>query len=143
MFIGEYNHSIDAKGRLIMPSKFRGDSFEIFYVTKGLDGCLRVYLEEEWSKFMSKINALPDSDKNARLFKREFLASSIECEVDKQGRILISSKLRDFAHLTKDVVIIGVSNYIEIWDKDRWNEYNSDDNESLEELAEKMSSYGL
>lgn len=143
LLIGEYQHNIDQKGRLIMPAKFREDIGSHFYVTKGLDTCLRAYSLEEWTKYMEKINLLPDSDKMARLFKREVLANSVECEVDKQGRILISGKLRDYAHLEKDVVIIGQSTYIEIWNKDEWENYQTGEEISLDDLAGQMSSYGL
>lgn len=143
MLIGEYQHTIDPKGRVIMPAKVREDIGTHFYVTKGLDTCLRAYSLEEWTKYMEKINLLPDSDKMARLFKREVLANSMECEVDKQGRILISQKLRDYAQLEKDVVVIGQSTYIEIWSKNNWENYETGEEISLDDLAGKMAAYGL
>ncbi len=143
MLIGEYNHNLDPKSRLIMPAKFREDMGARFYVTKGLDRCLRAYSYEEWSKYMEKINVLPDSDKMARLFKREVLANSSECETDKQGRILIPSKLKEYAGIEKEVVIIGQSTYIEFWSKDNWDNYQSGEELSLDDLASMMSSYGL
>ena len=143
MLIGEYEHSVDAKGRLIMPSKLREDIGERFVVTKGLDGCLFVFSLKEWEIFGEKLKALPVSNKNARDFTRFFLAGAIECEIDKQGRFLITSNLREFAALDKDVVIIGVTTRLEIWNRDKWKSYNSDENISAEEIAENMSMLGI
>ena len=139
MLIGEYKHSIDAKGRVIMPAKFREDIGDVFYVTRGSDNCLKAYAEDEWKKFVEKVSALPDSDPNARSYKRNVLSSSIECELDKQGRILISETLRSHAKLKKEVTIIGVSAYIEIWDTEEWNKYN----DSAVSTVEGLSAYGL
>ncbi len=139
MLIGEYKHSIDAKGRVIMPAKFREDIGDTFYVTKGADNCLKAYAKEGWEEFMAKVAALPDSDPNARSYKRSVLASSIECELDKQGRILISENLRNHASLKKEVTIIGVSAYIEIWDTEEWNKYS----DTSVGLVEELSAYGL
>lgn len=105
MFMGEYNHTIDAKGRLIVPSKFREQLGDEFVVTKGLDGCLFVYDNTEWKKFEEKLQALPLTNQNARKFSRFFLAGASACEVDRQGRILLPSVLRDFAGLEKEVVL--------------------------------------
>ncbi len=143
MLIGEYEHSVDVKGRLIMPSKLREDIGEKFVVTKGLDGCLFVFSLKEWEIFQEKLRALPVSNKNARDFSRFFLAGAIECEIDKQGRFLITSNLREFASLDKDVVIIGVTTRLEIWDRDKWKAYNSDENISAETIAENMSMLGI
>ena len=143
MLIGEYEHSVDAKGRLIMPAKLREDIGEKFVVTKGLDGCLFVFSLKEWEIFLEKLRALPVSNKNARDFSRFFLAGAIECEIDKQGRFLITSNLREFASLDKDVVIIGVTTRLEIWNRDKWKSYNSDENISAEEIAENMSMLGI
>ena len=143
MLIGEYEHSVDAKGRLIMPSRLREDIGEKFVVTKGLDGCLFVFSLKEWEIFEEKLKALPVSNKNARDFTRFFLAGAIECEIDKQGRFLITSNLREFASLDKDVVIIGVTTRLEIWDRDKWKSYSGDENISAEEIAENMSMLGI
>ncbi len=143
MLIGEYEHSVDVKGRLIMPSKLREDIGEKFVVTKGLDGCLFVFSLKEWEIFQEKLRALPVSNKNARDFSRFFLAGAIECEIDKQGRFLITSNLREFASLDKDVVIIGVTTRLEIWNRDKWKNYNSDENISAEAIAENMSMLGI
>ncbi len=143
MLIGEYEHSVDVKGRLIMPAKLREEIGEKFVVTKGLDGCLFVFSLKEWDLFQEKLRALPVSNKNARDFSRFFLAGAIECEIDKQGRFLISGNLREFASLDKDVVIIGVTTRLEIWNKEKWKNYSSDENISAEEIAENMSMLGI
>ena len=141
MLIGEYDHSLDAKGRLIMPSKLREDIGEKFIITKGLDGCLFAFSIEEWKIFEQKLRSLPISNKDARAFSRFFFAGAIDCEIDKQGRFLISSNLRDFAELTKEVVIIGMDSRIEIWSKEKWEEYNA--SQDSEDIAEKMTFLGI
>ena len=141
MLIGEYEHSLDAKGRLIMPAKLREDIGEKFIITKGLDGCLFAFSLEEWKNFEQKLRALPISNKDARAFSRFFFAGAIDCEIDKQGRFLISSNLREFAGLTKDVLIVGMDSRLEIWSKDKWTE--CDDDISADEIAEKMEMLGI
>lgn len=141
MFMGEYNHTIDPKGRLIMPSKFRETLGDEFVVTKGLDGCLFVYPNKEWQAFEEKLRTLPLTNKNARQFSRFFLAGAASCEVDKQGRILLPSVLREFARLEKEVVLVGVLSRIEIWSKDKWMESNVYDD--MEDIAEHMEELGL
>ena len=143
MFIGEYEHSVDTKGRLIMPAKLRDEIGDKFVVTKGLDGCLFAYSQTEWTAFEEKLKSLPLTSKNARDFTRFFLSGAIECEIDKQGRFLITSNLRDFANLEKDVVIIGVNTRIEIWSKEKWNAYSSDENINVDEIAENMTMLGI
>ena len=143
LFIGEYEHTIDPKSRIIMPSKFREDIGEKFVVTKSLEGCLLVYSLEEWKSFEEKLRTLPTTDKNINKFIRIFFAGAIECELDKQGRFLISAKLKEYAELEKDVVIIGVSSKLEIWSKDKWENYNSSENISEDEIAEKMALLGI
>jgi MraZ protein len=120
MFMGEYNHTIDAKGRLIIPSKFREALGDEFVVTKGMDGCLFVFDNSEWQSFAEKLHSLPVMDKEVRQFTRFFLAGAASLEVDKQGRILLPSVLREFADITKDAVLIGVGSRIEIWSRERW-----------------------
>ena len=117
MFMGEYSHSIDAKGRLIIPSRFRDELGDDFVLTKGLDGCLSIYPQNEWEAFEQKLRALPLTSKNARTFTRFFVASAAPCELDKQGRILVPATLREYAGLEKDVVLTGNINRIEIWSK--------------------------
>ena len=141
MLIGEYEHSLDAKGRLIMPAKFREDLGEKFIITKGLDGCLFVFSSTEWTKFEEKLATLPISNKDARAFTRFFFAGAMDCELDKQGRFLISSNLREFAGLTKDVKIIGMNSRVEIWSKEKWTE--CDENISADDIAGKMEMLGI
>ena len=135
MFMGEYNHTIDAKGRLIVPAKF--------IVTKGLDGCLFVYPNDEWTRFEEKLKSLPLTNKNARQFTRFFLAGAAACEVDKQGRILLPQVLREFASLEKDVVLVGVASRIEIWSRERWDESMNTYDGDMDEVAENMESLGF
>ncbi len=141
MFMGEYNHTIDAKGRLIIPSKFREVLGDTFVVTKGLDGCLFVFDNEEWAAFEEKLKALPLTNKDARKFVRFFLAGAAEAEADRQGRILVPNVLREFAQLEKDVVLIGVASRIEIWSRERFEGTASYDD--MDEIAEHMAQLGL
>ena len=143
MFMGEYSHTIDTKGRLIIPSKFREELGETFVVTKGLDGCLFVFFDEEWKAFEIKLKSLPLTNKNARQFARFFVAGATPCELDKQGRILLPATLREFAGLEKDVVLTGMLNRIEIWSKEKWNENNSLDDVAMDEIAEQMTDLGF
>ena len=143
MLIGEYEHSLDAKGRLIMPAKIREDIGEKFIVTKGLDGCLFGFSQDEWANFEDKLKTLPLTNKNARDFVRFFLSGAIECEIDKQGRFLIASNLREYASMEKEVVIIGVGTRIEIWNKEKWEEHNSEENLSIEEIEQNMEDLGI
>lgn len=143
MLIGEYEHSIDAKGRLIMPAKIREDLGEKFIITKGLDGCLFGFSQTEWNNFEEKLKTLPLTNKNARDFVRFFLSGAVEAEVDKQGRFLIPVNLRDYATLEKEAVITGVGTRIEIWNKDKWKIYNSDENLSADQIAENMANLGV
>lgn len=143
MFMGEYQHTIDAKGRLIMPAKFREDLGEKFVITKGLDGCLFIYSQEEWNVLEEKLRNLPFTRADARAFSRFFFSGATECELDKQGRILLPNNLRSYANLIKDVLIIGVSSRVEIWSKETWEEYNSQTEQSYEELAEKLVDFDL
>ena len=143
MLIGEYEHSLDAKGRLIMPAKIREDIGEKFIITKGLDGCLFGFSQKEWTNFEEKLKTLPLTNKNARDFVRFFLSGAIECEIDKQGRFLIASNLREYSNLEKEAVIIGVGTRIEIWNKEKWKSYNSDENISADAIAENMTMLGI
>lgn len=143
MFMGEYNHTIDSKGRLIVPAKFREALGDEFVVTKGLDGCLFVYPNEEWQAFAEKLKSLPMSNKNSRQFSRFFLAGAAACEVDKQGRILLPGVLREFAALEKDVVLIGVSTRVEIWAKERWSECMQTYDDDMDEVAENLAELGF
>ena len=141
MFKGEYNHSVDAKGRLIIPAKFREALGEEFVVTKGLDGCLFIYSQEEWKNIEETFRNTPLTTKDARKFTRFFFAGAADCELDKQGRILIPANLREYAGLEKDVVLAGVFNKIEIWSKERWMDDGVCDD--MDEIAERMAELGL
>ena len=141
MLMGEYEHTIDSKGRISMPAKLRKDMGDTFVLTKGLDGCLFAFSGQEWVNFETKLKSLPLSDKNARNFVRFFLAGATECEIDKQGRFLIPNNLRKAASLEKDVVIIGVGTRLEIWDKTIWK--SKDEEISAEEIAENMTMLGI
>ena len=152
MLIGEYEHSLDAKGRLIMPAKLREDIGEKFIITKGLDGCLFGFSQAEWNNFEEKLKTLPLTNKNARDFVRFFLSGATECEIDKQGRFLIAGNLREYAHdahkhisaiKEKEIAIIGVGTRIEIWNKEKWKKYNSDENISADAIAENMTMLGI
>ncbi len=142
MIIGEYEHSLDAKSRLIMPAKLREDIGEKFIITKGLDGCLFGFSKQEWENFEDKLKTLPLTNKNARDFVRFFLSGAIEEELDKQGRFLIPANLKEYANLDKEIVITGVGTRIEIWDKNKWKNYNSEENLSADQIAENMEKLG-
>ena len=141
MFMGEYNHIIDAKGRLIIPARFRELLGEEFILTKGLDGCLSIYPMDAWEAFETKLRALPLTNKNARTFTRFFVAGATNCELDRQGRILVPQTLREFAGLEKEVVLTGNLDLIEIWSKEKWSENcNYDD---MDSIAESMQDMGI
>ncbi|MBQ9297534.1 MAG: division/cell wall cluster transcriptional repressor MraZ [Clostridia bacterium] len=143
MLIGEYEHSLDAKGRVIMPAKLREDMGEKFILTKGLDGCLFGFSQNEWANFEEKLKTLPLTNKNARDFVRFFLSGATECEMDKQGRFLVAANLREYAGMDKEIIVIGVGNRIEIWNREKWTKHNSSENISADEIAEKMDFLGI
>ena len=143
MFIGEFEHNIDDKGRLIMPAKFREELGKEFVVTKGLDGCLFVYTLDEWSNIEEAMHSKPMITREARKFMRFFFSGATNCEVDKQGRILLPQNLRDHAGLTKEVVLAGVSSRIEIWSKDKWNDCNVYTDDEMDSIAENMAEIGI
>lgn len=143
MFLGEYNHSIDAKGRLIVPAKFREELGNDFIVTKGLDGCLYIYPNKEWEEFESKLSALPMGKSDIRKMVRFFLSSATQAEIDKQGRILIPATHRQYAGIEKDVLFAGVGKKIEIWSKEKWEETATFNYEDMDEVAERMSDLGI
>lgn len=143
MFIGEYQHTLDDKGRIIIPSRFREDLGDGFVMTKGLDNCLFVYPKSEWKVLEEKLKTLPLTNRDARAFIRFFFSGATECILDKQGRVLIPVNLREHSRLDKDAVVIGVATRMEIWSKDEWDSYNDDDNLSYESIAEKMAELGI
>ena len=142
MFYGEYEHSIDRKGRLILPAKFRevakANFIEKFFVTRGLDKCLFMFAEEEWKTQEQKFKSLSFTKKETRRFNRVYFSGAVDIAIDSQGRFLVPSYLKDFAGIKRDVVIIGVSNRIEIWSKDIWQEFYAQSRDSFEDIAEKL-----
>jgi len=143
LFYGEYQHSMDPKGRIIIPSKFRDELGPKFIATKGLDNCLFMYPMNEWANLENKLKSLPLTNRDARAFIRFFFSGAAEVELDKQGRILLPQNLREYANLQKDIYIIGVSVRVEVWDKAKWEEYNTDDSLSPDRIAEKMVKLGI
>ena len=142
MFIGEYQHAIDSKNRIIIPTKFREGLGNEFILTKGLDGCLYIYTLPEWTIMEEKLKKLPLTSKDARAFVRFFFSGANEVTIDKQGRALIPQNLCEYASIQKEIVSIGVSTRIEIWDKNKWDEYNYSDM-NFDEIAEKMMELGI
>lgn len=138
MFMGEYQHTVDTKGRLIIPAKYRDALGDAFVITRGLDNCLFGYPMDEWRKLEEKLKELPMTKKDARAFARFFFSGATEVDLDKQGRINIPAPLIQHAHLEKDCVIVGVSSKIEIWSKDAWEKYFSESAESFDDIAENM-----
>ena len=134
MFQGEYYHTLDAKSRLVVPSKLRDELGSKFHITKGFEQCLYIFPEEPWLKFVQKINALPGSQEKVRRVQRRFIGSSQECEPDKQGRFLIPANLKEYAQITKEVVLIGLYDKLEVWSQEKWNEYRKED-ESIDDVA--------
>ncbi|RWR08198.1 division/cell wall cluster transcriptional repressor MraZ [Siminovitchia fortis] len=143
MFMGEYQHNIDAKGRLIVPAKYREHLGDSFVVTRGLDQCLFGYPMEEWKKIEEKLKALPLTKKDARAFTRFFFSGAVECELDKQGRVNLPASLLGYAKLEKECVILGVSSRFEIWSKDLWEDYSLASEESFAEIAENMIDFDI
>ncbi|CAG9607515.1 division/cell wall cluster transcriptional repressor MraZ [Pseudoneobacillus rhizosphaerae] len=143
MFMGEHHHNIDSKGRLIVPAKFRDDLGEVFVLTRGLDQCLFGYPLSEWKEIEQKLKALPLTKKDARAFTRFFFSGATESEIDKQGRTNIPTPLLQYAKLDKECVILGVSNRIEIWSKQIWEDYFNESEESFAEIAENMIGFDI
>lgn len=141
--MGEYQHALDDKGRIIIPAKFRDALGAQFVVTRGLDNCLFVYPIEEWHNMEKKLKALPLMKSDARAFTRFFLSGAVECELDKQGRITLPNVLREHANLIKDAVVIGVSSRVEIWSKEVWEAYAEQSEASFNEIAEKLVDFDL
>lgn len=138
MFMGEFHHNIDEKGRLIIPSKFRAELGEKFIITRGLEKCLYVYAEKDWERIVSKLKSLPFTKKDARTFIRSFFSGAAFCEFDRQGRINITSPLVSYADLTKECVVIGANDRIEIWSEEHWDDFFANNSDKLEEIAENL-----
>lgn len=143
MFMGEYNHTIDAKGRLIIPAKIREQLGEHCVLTKGLDNCITIYTESSWIELSKALQSLSTNKANARAVKRFYFGSAAELEFDKQGRILVPNPLREHAELQKDVVIIGTGDHVEIWSRHRYDNYNDEVSDSIESLAEGLEGITL
>ncbi len=143
MFIGEYTHNLDDKGRLAIPVKFRRDLSKGAVVTRGLDNCLFLYTKTEWEKLAEKLATLPISQSNSRAFSRLMLAGAMDVEVDKQGRVVLPEYLREFASLKKNVVLAGLYNRAEIWDEEKWKAYKNQTEANSNEIAEKMGELGV
>lgn len=145
MLTGEFSHSLDSKGRIIIPSKIRNEIGDNIIITRGLDGCLFGYNKDTWNDIIKELNTLSFTKKDARNFIRFFTSGAITLEFDKQGRINIPAYLLDYASLKEDVIIIGVINRIEIWNKDKWESFMKENVESLSDISENLfdSSLGL
>lgn len=143
MFMGEYQHSIDDKGRLTIPAKFRDGLGTSFVMTRGLDKCLFLYPMSEWKTIEEKLKNLPFTKADARAFTRFFFSGATECEWDKQGRVNIPANLREHAQLNKECVVIGVSNRVEVWSKELWEQYFAEAADSFGEIAEKLVDFDL
>lgn len=141
MLIGEYYHNMDAKGRVSIPSKFRDDLGGTFVLSKGLDDCLYAYSVKEWEGFQQELLSLRGAE--AQKVRRFFFSGATECEIDAQGRVVIPPNFREYADLKKELVILGVSNRAEIWDKEKWNSYISNSSFDSEEIASAMERLGL
>ena len=143
MFMGEHQHNIDEKGRMIVPAKFRNDLGDQFVLTRGLDNCLFIYPMEEWKILEGKLKSLPLTKKDARSFTRFFFSGAVECQLDKQGRISVPQTLRTYSKLDKECVVIGVSNRVEIWSKEIWEDYALESEDSFEEIAENLMDFDI
>ena len=138
MFIGEYHHTIDEKGRIIIPAKFREDLGESFIVTRGIENCLFVYSKENWAKITDKLNSLPFTKKDARNFNRFFMSGATDVELDKQGRVNLPSPLISYASLLKDCVVIGTGDRLEIWSEESWNSFFNSTKDIMSDIAENL-----
>jgi len=138
MLMGEYHHNIDEKNRLIIPSKFRFDLGEKFVITRGLEKCLFVYSLTEWESIVNKLRTLPFTKKDSRDFTRFFLSGATECILDKTGRVCITSPLVHYAGLSRECVIIGANDRLEIWDKDNWDNFFQSNEENFANIAENL-----
>ena len=142
MFLGQYHHTIDEKGRLIIPSKYRDQLGSSFVITRGIENCIYVYPEETFSRLVTQLEALPFTKKDARRFSRFFLSGATAAELDKQGRILLPSSLATYADLKKDCIIVGVGERLEIWDKDAWDDFMSSAADEMSDIAEGLFQEG-
>lgn len=138
MFIGEYHHTIDDKGRLIIPTKFRDELGNSFIITRGIENCLYVYSSDSWNSICNKLNSLPFTRKDARNFNRFFMSGATCVELDKQGRVNVTSPLIEYANLLKDCVIIGTGDRLEIWSQEAWDEFFNSSKDNMSDIAENL-----
>ena len=143
MFMGEYQHSLDEKGRIIIPAKFRDELGDNFILNRGLDNCLYVYPRSEWKILEEKIKELPTANPETRAFVRLFFSGAVEAELDKQGRVVIPQHLREHAQIEKDVFVIGISTKVEIWSKENWENYSAQTKQSYEDFAQSIINLGI
>lgn len=141
MFMGEYAHNIDKKGRIIIPAKFREELGEHVIITRGLDGCLAVYTNEQWEKIYEQLMQLPSTKKDARMFVRMMTSKAAECEIDNQGRVLLPASLIKLANLEKECMIIGAANHVEVWAKEAWDPIDEEGNATFEDIAENLTEF--
>ncbi len=143
MLLGEFQHTLDQKGRMAIPAKFRGEFSDGAIITRGVDKCLFVFTPKEWRSLADKLTSLPLAQSNSRAFARLMLAGAVDVNVDSQGRVLIPEYLKEYAGLEKEVVVTGLYDRVEIWDKDKWNKYKKQTEDSSEDIAEKLSELGI
>lgn len=143
MFIGEYKHAIDTKKRLALPSKFRSSFKNKAVITRGLDNCLFVYSMQEWKKIAEKLGNMPVGESSTRSFVRLMLAGAVDVELDSQGRILVPDYLKDYAGLGKEVIVAGLFNRLEIWDKTAWEKYKENAEKNQDKIAEELGKLGI
>lgn len=141
MFMGEYAHNIDKKGRIIIPAKFREELGDHVIITRGLDGCLAVYTNEQWEKIYEQLMQLPSTKKDARMFVRMMTSKAAECEIDNQGRVLLPSSLIKLANLEKECMIIGAANHVELWAKEAWDPIDEEGSATFEDIAENLTEF--
>ena len=139
MFIGEYSHNLDVKGRLIIPSRFRDELHASFMLSRGLDGCLTIYSLDQWYKIFEEIEKLPFTNKDKRNYVRVLTSNASECTLDNQGRILVPSNLASSVGIKKECVVVGANDHVEIWDKEAWDNYYDEASKNFEEVAENLS----
>lgn len=141
MFMGEYQHNIDTKGRIIIPAKFREELGETMVVTRGLDGCLALYTMNQWKQVVDNLRKLPTTKREARIYTHMIMSKAAECDVDNQGRIRIPSHLTLDAHIEKHCVVVGVNDHVEIWDQEKWRTYLEMASDSFEDIAESLTEF--
>lgn len=141
MFMGEYRHNTDSKGRIIVPARFRDELGNLLILTKGLDGCITVYTPKQWERIIEQLYQLPNTKKESRMYIHMVTSKAAECEVDSAGRILIPQNLLNEAAIVKECVVLGVADHVEIWSSPRWDAYSTLASEAFESVAEELTEY--